>query len=146
MESKPQVQKLKEEWPKERMFEDLKVSFYKISNEKLGEIYEAFMRNAAKATKVNLDKSLFKNEEEFKIAQSNQDLVSLLDAVGDDKMKGARTLFFKNMFIEGIGIINDKLEDILEINLGYSLQLFFLALEVYLGKHLGLSGESKNLS
>ena len=141
MDSKPQVQ----EWPKERQFEDLTVNFYKIKNEKLAEIYESFMKNAAKASMTKLDASAFKSEEELAEAQNNHDFMSVLDAMGDEKMKYARTLFFKNMNIEGIGIVNNKLEEILEINLGYSLQLFFLAFEVYLGKHLGLSGGNKSL-
>ena len=133
-------------FPQKRQFEDLQIEFYRIKNEKLAKIYELFVKNAAKAKPATIHKSNFETEEDYNNAVNSSELLAILDVIGDEKMDKARELFFKNMNIEGIGNVDSKLEDILEIDLGYSLQLFILAIEVYLGKYLNKLGEKPSIS
>ena len=124
------------EWPKKREFKGIQVSFYKINNERLAEVFEEMIASSANNVIPYVDKSKFESEEKYQETLASLEIAAIIKSMASEKMREARNLFFKHMSIEGIGFVNENIEDILEEDLAYSMQLFQLGVDVFLGKHL----------
>ena len=136
--------KFKSDWPKKREFEGMEVQFFKIKNEILGEIFEDLLSSSGGVRSTSLKESDYNNRKEYEDAVVAMETTATLKAMGDPKMKKARNVFFEHMNIVGIGFVDKNLDDILEDDLSYSMLLFNLGIEVYLGKHLAKLSERES--
>jgi len=109
-------------WSKTREVEGHKVEFMKIKNRKLSKIFYTIafsMGNGGGGTAPS--------------APSETELFEKLNRTED--LDWIKDLFFENMFIEGMGNIGEKYEEIFDredIDITLDFQLFSTAMEVYL--------------